>query len=300
MKLLLAMLALAAFAAPAHALVIDSGDGQGNTTPPADDPGFVHVGRLGTLSVVYVGYGWVLSASHVGIGDVEIDGVIYPAIPGSYAIFEHDASHNADLAAFQIDPYPAHLPVLPIRSAASPVGTSVVMIARGFTRGPATSWMGIDGYSWAVANDKRWGTNLIGGVLPGGPPPVATVIVDIGITRTASLITDFTQNAVNSAYEAQGATGDSGGALFIKQGGTWELAGITFAIGPFPGQPSSTSLYGNLTFHADLKYYGDAVLDVIRPCDDGADNDGDGAIDYPDDPGRIGSSSGRSRSENLR
>ncbi len=51
------------------------------------------------------------------------------------------------------------------------------------------------------------------------------------------------------------------------------------------GQPASTALYGNLTFHADLEYYGAAVLDVIRPCDDGADNDGDGAIDYPDDPG---------------
>ena len=195
MKLLLAMLALAAFAPPAHALVIDSGDGQGNTTPPADDPGFVHVGRLGTLSVVYVGYGWVLSASHVSIGDVEIDGVIYPAIPGSRVIFEHDASHSADLEAFQIDPYPAHLPVLPIRTAASPVGTSVTMIARGFVRGPATSWMGIDGYSWAFASAKRWGTNLIGGVLPGGQSPTNTAIVDRGSNRTASLITDFTQNA---------------------------------------------------------------------------------------------------------
>ncbi len=56
MKLLLAMLALAVFAGPTQALVIDSGDGQGNTTPPPDDPGFVHVGRLGTLSVVYMGY----------------------------------------------------------------------------------------------------------------------------------------------------------------------------------------------------------------------------------------------------
>ena len=64
MKLLLAMLCAVAFSLPAHALVIVSGDGQGNTTPPPDDPGFVHVGRLGTLSVIYVGYGWV-SRQHV-------------------------------------------------------------------------------------------------------------------------------------------------------------------------------------------------------------------------------------------
>ena len=106
--------------------------------------------------------------------------------------------------------------------------------------------MGIDGYFWAFGSAKRWGTNLIGGVFQGVEPPVATAIVDIGITRTAALLTDFTDkdDVVNSPYEVQSAIGDSGGALFIKQDGTWMLAGILFAVGPFGGQPASTALYG--------------------------------------------------------
>ncbi len=215
MKLLRATLALVAFAAPAQALVIDSGDGQGNTTPPADDPGYVHVGRLGTLSVIYVGYGWVLSAAHVNIGDVEIDGVTYPASPASRVIFDHDTTRKADIEAFLIDPYPEHLPVLPIRSTEAPVGTSAIVIARGFDRGAPTRWMGIDGYLWAVTTGKRWGTNLIGGVVQSGNPPTNKVNGSIGSQITPSLVTYVTENAVGSDHEAQGAIGDSGGWLFI-------------------------------------------------------------------------------------
>ncbi len=285
MKLFLATLALVALAAPAQALVIDSGDGQGNTTPPADDSGYVHVGRLGTLSVICVGYGWVLSASHVSIGDVEIDAVTYPAIPASRVIFDHDTTHKADIEAFLIDPYPEHLPVLSIRSGEATVGTSAIVIARGFDRGAPTRWLGIDGYLWAVTTGKRWGTNLIGGVVQSGNPPTNKADVTIGAQITTALVTDFTENAVGSDHEAQGAIGDSGGGLFIKEGGTWELAGILFALGPFPGQPSSTALYGNLSYYADLDTYRAQILDVIRPCDDGADNDLDTATDYPDDVG---------------
>jgi hypothetical protein len=285
MKLLLATLALVALAVPAQALVLDSGDGQGNTTPPADDPGYTHVGRFGTLSVIYVGYGWVLSASHVSMGDVEIDGVVYPAVPGSRVVFDHDPTHKADIEAFQIDPAPEHLSVLPIRSSEAPLGTPAIVIARGFDRGAPITWRGIDGYEWAVTTGKRWGTNLIGGVIQSGNPPTNRANVSIGSQITTALVTDFTKNAVGSDHEVQAAIGDSGGALFIKEGGIWELAGILFAIDIFPGQPSSTALYGNPSYYADLDTYVAQILDVIRPCDDGADNDLDTATDYPDDPG---------------
>ena len=55
--------------APADALILDSGDGQGNTTPPADDPGWAHVGRVTGPSGIYLGNGWVLTANHVTVSE---------------------------------------------------------------------------------------------------------------------------------------------------------------------------------------------------------------------------------------
>ncbi|MCZ6463130.1 MAG: hypothetical protein O7A09_02245, partial [Proteobacteria bacterium] len=70
---------LAAAAPPASAVLIDSGDGTGNTSAPPDDPGWDHVGRTDTnLTAVYAGNGWVITAAHVGNRPVELLGIVYP------------------------------------------------------------------------------------------------------------------------------------------------------------------------------------------------------------------------------
>ena len=69
---------LVALSFPAGAVLIESGNG--NTCAPSDDPGWLNVGFLDTLNAVYVGYGWVMTASHVGISpgsEVILDGVSY-------------------------------------------------------------------------------------------------------------------------------------------------------------------------------------------------------------------------------
>ena len=76
---------------PARAVIIDSGDGTGNTSAPADDPGWAHVGNRGGLTAIYLGNGWVLTANHVGIGDVTFDGILYPAVADSYIRLENEA-----------------------------------------------------------------------------------------------------------------------------------------------------------------------------------------------------------------
>ena len=124
------------FTAPAQAVLIDSGDGTGNTTAPADDPGFAHVGTKFTLGVIYVGYGWVLSAAHVGLGDVVLEGVSYPALSGSRIVLIHSGTTAADLELFRIDPAPS-LPPLPIRALAPAVDDPVIMIGNGRDRGNA-------------------------------------------------------------------------------------------------------------------------------------------------------------------
>ena len=58
------LLLLAAATLPAQAVIIDSGDGTGNTSAPADDPGWANVGQNAGFSGVYLGDGWILTAQH--------------------------------------------------------------------------------------------------------------------------------------------------------------------------------------------------------------------------------------------
>ncbi len=83
--------------------------------------------------------------------------------------------------------------------------------------------------------------------------------------------------------ECIATTGDSGGGLFVEASpGQFALAGIQIAISQANGQDPETALYGNDTFSANLAHYRQKVLDIVRACDDGADNDGDGVADAGD------------------
>ena len=116
----------------------------------------------------------------------------------------------------------------------------------------------------------RWGTNVVTGT---------STVLD-----TEAFYTSFTETG-GTTHEAQAANGDSGGAVFIKDGSLWELAGVMFAVGEYLGQPAETALYGNLTYAADLASYRDQIIEIARPqCSDEVDNDGDDLVDFPADP----------------
>jgi hypothetical protein len=266
---------------PATAVLVASGDGTQNTTAPADDPGWSNLGKRASsgLSAIYLGNRWVVTASHVGAGTVTFNGVPYDPIAGTTIGFETAPSQIADLIVFKLSTDPG-LPALEIASTTPPVGTSVVMMGNGRNRGAATQWSGIDGWLWGASSAKRWGTNRVAAV---------PVTVTIGPNTSRAFWTDFTLTppAQTTAHEAQAALGDSGGALFVDEGTSWALGGLLFAIGTFNGQPSNTALQGNLTYALDLAYYRSAIFSVTtRPaCDDGIEDDGDGLVDFPNDPG---------------
>ena len=276
---LLLLSALLLGTVPAQAVIVASGDGTQNTTAPLDDPGWANLGSRGGLSAIYLGNRWVLTAAHVGIGSVTFGGVLYDAIPGTTSSFTTAPGQIADLIVFKLRGDPG-LPALAIASVPPPIGTAVVMIGNGRNRGAATQWNGIDGWLWGAGYAKRWGTNLVGS---------APANETIGSYVSRAFWTEFTQAPPPqvTAHEAQAATGDSGGGLFAKNGGSWALGGVLIAIAPFNGQPASTALYGNLTFAVDLSFYRSAILAVTtRPaCNDGIEDDGDGLTDFPNDPG---------------
>ena len=290
-------------------MLIASGDGTGNTTPPADDPGFTHAGILSTNSAVYLGDGWVLTANHVTTGPVTILGVTHQVVPGTAVQLTYTPGVPTDLKLFRLVSDPG-LETLEIASSPPPVNGLVTLAGNGRDRGAATSWMGFSGWSWLPAKTLRWGINRV--------TQLNQVIV-LGGSTVRAMSFDFDAGAPGD--EAVGTNGDSGGPVFVGGAANGKLAGLIFAISSFTNQPGSTSLFGNSTLAADLSYYRSAILAVtaeracsdgsdddgdglvdladpgcldaadafetnaLAPCDDGFDSDGDGLVDFPDDPG---------------
>ena len=258
----------------ARAVIIETGDGTGNVIAPPDDPGWVNLGTRGNLTVVYLGRRWVLTANHVGAGNVVLEGQTYSPVPGSAIQFENPDTSPADLMVFKIFGDPG-LRRLDIASFPPVVGDPISAIGNGRNRGSATTFMGLGGYNWGSGHRMRWGSNVVSEI-------------DILVDTTYSFAVTFTDPLDPSATgdEAAGANGDSGGGVFTKVGGDWYLAGTLFAISQYTDQPSTTSIYGNRLFAVDLSFYRDDILAVIeqRSCSDGLDDDGDGFTDYPADP----------------
>jgi hypothetical protein len=253
-------LAFGLVSAPAPGVLIDSGDGTGNTTAPVPDPGFYNVGDRGGLSAVYLGGRFAITAHHAGPGNVALAGVTYTYVPGTAVQLDNGDGTYADLTMFQIYPAPP-LTALTIASSSPPVGAALILSGNGRNRGAATTFDPngpdppdpVSGYQWGPGQSLRWGTNTVADEL----------LIDlVDDTRTMALETVF--DAGGSAHEAQGVVGDSGGAAFAWNGSQWQLAGILFAVGAaYADQPPETSLYGNLTFSADLATYRSQILGVM-------------------------------------
>jgi hypothetical protein len=185
---------------------------------------------------------------------------------------------GADLALFRIARDP-NLPDIAIRSSIPAQEAEIIMIGHGRSRGAALlqPCNGRDGWEWVGPSTMRWGTNRIH--LNG---------IDFwtsGTTLTRAFSTRF-DAGLPTPHEAQAATGDSGGAVFAWNPGTaeWELAGIMLYISVCQ---QKAAVYQDLTYSADLSFYFDQIdaIASVPACNDGIDQDGDGRIDHPDDPG---------------
>lgn len=272
-----ALLTLAALA-PARAVVVDQLGG-GNLTAPADDPGWSNVGAIWVGGGVYLGDGWVLTANHIGSGSgFTLGGTTYQMVAGTGHQLTNDGvagkSTSTDLYLFQIDGRP-NVPNVSIASVGAQLGDVVTMIGRGRNQEAAlTSWtVNTTTWSWAPSppatspnafgfqttgtQEKAWGANVVsdsGWLSEGLNQPDVRV-----------LTTTFTHGDGAVAGEGQVVYGDSGGGVFVKQGGAWNLAGIIIAQGAFPNQPFATAVYGDESYLADLSFYHDQIVAITVP-----------------------------------
>ncbi len=260
-----------------NAVVISTGDGQGNTTAPVDDFGFANVGRRDVASAIYLGnYGgeyWVMTAHHVGAGNVVLGGITYTMVADSAVRIknpvEYGLTHsNTDITLFRISADPG-LPNLLISDTPMSTSSAISVAGRGWQRSEELAWWDASwnetteppfpdfsplrrGYKRATPSTSvvRWGTDVIS---------LADSVVDYNSTSQYTFRTTFDWNTVGM----QAVYGDSGGGAFYKDGDTWVLAGLTVLQGTLTGQPANTAVYGNQTVFIDLAYYRDQIYAVI-------------------------------------
>jgi len=241
------------------------GTGSQNTTSTGAGTGWNYTGTVNGSSGVYLGqYGggyWVLTADHVSAGSFTLGGYTYDAVANSAA----NPVAGADLEVFRItSANPAAMTALSslsnlsLASSDSSIGTSVTMIGNG--RGGRSTdtvlwtsgWQetefqllaAYEGYTYGSSGQVlRWGTNHVGG----------NPYVNSG---TEIFLTDFDE----TAGEAQGSAGDSGGGVFNSSG---TLVGLMIVIGGYNGQPANTAVFGNITGSANIAQYSTAILTAI-------------------------------------
>ena len=131
----------------------------------------------------------------------------------------------------------------------------LVMTGYGDGRGTVVSVSGVTkGWQGNISDRKvRWGRNEVDGIA----------------TSSNGLVLYCDFDGITGQSECQGANKDSGGGWFIKDGGTWKLAGINFGVDTYeygPPNPNSNGFRAAIYSGAGL-YHGPSD-DLITPGSD--------------------------------
>jgi hypothetical protein len=200
------------------------------------------VGKIGSGTGIYLGNGQALTAAHIGAGDILIDGVTLPAVPGTARQLTNFDGSSTDLVVFQVNTAGKNVADLGVTLSSEPIAQGDEVLLVGFGVGQnAAPLVGFDGsafgYSWNSERTQRQGTATVS---------TAANFVTLGSTQTPVFSTTFN----NEDSTTQATTGDSGGAAFRLNAasGEYELAGVMVGITGRQG----VSRFGSDTHIADL------------------------------------------------
>ena len=209
--------------------------------PTSGTTGWNYVGLVAGASGVYLGNGWVITAGHVGVGTLTLNGVIYQPIPSSahnLTYKDSDGTYTSDLTLFQISTSPTLSPLTISQSAPTP-----------FAQGQAGSSVVLIGYGGSYPNEN-WGYDTIDFINQLITPSGNTYVSNDFITAYGT----YTSGTASSTNNSNLVSGDSGGGDFIYNTVTkkWELAGINevTGTGTFNNQTLTISGYVQLSSYA--------------------------------------------------
>jgi hypothetical protein len=230
-----------------------------NTNQPPDQAPWSNVGLVNGASGVYLGAGWMLTASHVGAGNTILNGLLFQWDGGFQRLTNGDGSAT-DLILFHLKNLPA-LPKLTLASSPPSSFSLVDFIGYGRIAGSTETNIGANtGFYWSASGFKSWGNNKVnlGGLKT----------INAGAGNVTVFVTDFTSPATPgptgpTSDEAQAAAGDSGGGVFLNGGSNWQLVGMIDAINTQSNQTDNTAVYGDLTFIANISTYRAQMIAIL-------------------------------------
>ncbi len=204
-------------------IFVSTGDPAFNTSAPAGElagSGWDLQGQWGSFLGTPIAPNLFITAKHVGGGP----GQSFSFRGTNYPVIASFADPQSDLRIFEVcGIFPAQAPLY---SAGDEVGRTMVVFGRGTRRGTdvigdAVAGTELKGWRWGTPDGvTRWGTNVVS--------TTSGVIEGLGQLLAA----EFDANGGGS--ECHLSSGDSGGAIFIRDGEVWKLAGINYAVdGPF-------------------------------------------------------------------
>jgi hypothetical protein len=216
-----------AMGSPFAAAVIffSTGDPSVNTTAPGGalaGSGWQFEASFGPFLATAIGPHHFITVKHIGIPS---NTFVYQG--GTYTITQSFDDAMSELRIFEVAETLTNY--APLYSHPDEQGRNIVVIGRGTQRGNPVYLAGIlRGWEWGPSDQvQRWGEN------------------QVSVANGNSLYATFDQNG--GPNEAHLSSGDSGGAVFINDAGTWKLAGINFSVdGPF------ATTAGGSTFNAAL------------------------------------------------
>ena len=264
------------FLAQAHAVVLSGGDGTQNMTSSGAGDGWQYVSTFtnsyGAASAIYLGnyYGqyWAIRPNHTTApaSQLTFNSVNVSVVSGSDVRVlnnPNDPLSGTDLVLFRVNVDPG-LAQLNLVDSPLSTGSALRLIGNGRNREASptrwtASWAETSnpmapfyGYKWAAGNTMRWGNNNI-------------EAYGEDLNYGQGLVDYFTSDFDNISNEGQAATGDSGGGAFYYDAieETWSLTGVMLNVGTFSNQPGETSVFGNVTYYADISKYREFILQTV-------------------------------------
>lgn len=234
-------------ATPCHAVLFYGTDDSGhNTTAPTgsfENSGWQYEGRYGAFLATIIAPQYIITAQHFGLqGPTFVHSGIFNG--GSDVTYNIDFSANGGLGYWdiagtdlrilkveEIFPYYA-----PLYTGGLEIGLTMVTHGMGGPRGTEIL-VGGTLHGWEHTSPDgtaRWGSNTVSGIYNSA----------LGDLLTATF------SATGTLHEATLSGGDSGGGVFVNDGGIWKLAGVNYSV---DGQFDRNSTIGDgLEFDAAL------------------------------------------------
>ena len=224
---------------PVHAVIFYStGDPTYNTSAPGGalaDSGWQFEGIWGGFLGTPIAPKHFITARHIG-GSV---GDLFTINGGQFATTAVYDDPDSDLRIWRIcGTFSAYAQIY---TNSDETNKSIVVIGRGTQRAEAVTTTNLLGL---VTNGWRWGP--YDGVVRWGENEVAAIANGDGLFGSG--IGDLLEGRFDAdvgSNECHLSIGDSGGAVFIRDGSIWKLAGINYAVdGPFNTGSSGPGFFG--------------------------------------------------------